>query len=691
MQSSRRLARAPPPRTLFTRLYSSSSSLLPANGAGDGAGSSRVGGVAVKQVTRGNLAEALEELRARVRDAAFVGLDLEMSGVTSAPWRDTFELDRADVRYLKLRDSAQRFAALQLGVCPFRWDPAKSAFVAHPHNFFIFPRKELPDDISSHEFLCQTTSIDFLAKYQFDFNTCFHEGISYLSRAQEEEALQKLNVLYHDGIASPNTSEEEDVPLRSTADLLFTERMKIKFKEWRDVIISNPRMDNHWLECNKFSTHQFQTVFFKMHPAILLNGFTSHQLKLIQQKDLQEDLLRSREARVKSAVGIRHVIDLLASERKLIVGHSCFLDIAQVYSKFIGPLPSTVKEFALGIHKILPYIADTRHLMSASDSVQYLMRQKSKSLSSVFSLLCPAFHSTVAEPSTLSPVRIEVEADETMLSCFASGAKHEAGYDAFMTGCVFAQLCDHLDVKFEHLPPRDNLAMNNKLQKYINLLSPSFNSGTSLDLSTGMERPDTGYKRRYPTVLYDNVVLIWGYQSELRPRDIKDCICKVFGPASVTTIFSIDSTAVLVQFSKQESVNDFMDLKAALEKTDSAISVLHPLSTILEGGKTRAANYDTYRDICGSSVSKYFFADQAEAVCSSSKSLLKCENIDAADTPGVILNESILDETIPTSEKHAGGTKNVSKKEDDSEISCQDILDALQDGKALFDKRTRST
>jgi poly(A)-specific ribonuclease len=131
MQCRRRLApllRAPPSNPLLSRLLSSSSPPS-SGGGGDGAEGS---GVAVKQVTRGNLAEALEELRARVRDAAFVGLDLEMSGVTSAPWRDTIELDRADVRYLKLRDSAQRFAALQLGVCPFRWDPDKSAFVAHP-------------------------------------------------------------------------------------------------------------------------------------------------------------------------------------------------------------------------------------------------------------------------------------------------------------------------------------------------------------------------------------------------------------------------------------------------------------------------------------------------------------------------------------------------------------------------------
>jgi hypothetical protein len=110
-------------------------------------------------------------------------------------------------------------------------------------------------------------------------------GISYLSRAQEEEALEKLNVLNHDAMsASPNTSGEgEDAPLKSTADLLFTERMKIRFNEWRDAIRSNSRVDNNLSGSNKFGTDQFQTVFFKMRPAVMLNGFTSHQLKLIQQ------------------------------------------------------------------------------------------------------------------------------------------------------------------------------------------------------------------------------------------------------------------------------------------------------------------------------------------------------------------------------------------------------------------------
>ena len=44
------------------------------------------------------------------------------------------------------------------------------------HNFYVFPRQEVLIDGPSYEFLWQTTSIEFLAKYQFDFNACIHEG-----------------------------------------------------------------------------------------------------------------------------------------------------------------------------------------------------------------------------------------------------------------------------------------------------------------------------------------------------------------------------------------------------------------------------------------------------------------------------------------------------------------------------------
>lgn len=649
-----------------------------------------------------------------------MAVDLEMTGVTSAPWRESFEFDRSDVRYLKVKDSAEKFAVVQVGVCPFRWDSAKGSFIAHPHNFYIFPRRELPTDDLAYEFLCQTTSINFLARHQFDFNAWIHEGISYLSRAQESEALQNLSSTYEDDFLNSSSEECIEIPIMSTADLLFTERMKIRFQEWRDGILRRPS-EVCPLDGNPDDTKmQFQTVFFKMRPAVTLDGFTSHQLKLIKlvlrkhfkdlvyvraddentlvqkivvftdsdqdklslMKEVKDDLQRISAEKIQSAVGFRHVIDILSSEQKLIVGHNCLLDIAHICCKFVGPLPSSMMDFAKLVHKHFPYIVDTKHLINVNSAIQYLMKKSSKSLSSAFSLLCPKISSASQNSASSSYVKVEVETDETGLSCWNSGAKHEAGYDAFMTGCVFAQACSHLGIKFDINSPTVDFARDDKLQQYINLLYPSWNSGTVINLSTGIECPELGYKRKYPTIVFSNIVLVWGFPSNLRPKDLKDSISKVFGTDSITSVFFLDTTAALVQFSKEEFVNDFLIVKDTLERDDGAIAVLHPLSKLLEGGNTRASSYETYKEICSASVSRVLFADQAEAMGIRWKTKVEPASAEIHDRPSTADNSNLFSVLKQRNESK------INQDRSHHQVSCEDILRSLS---APYGKRIRGT
>ncbi|XP_039055780.1 poly(A)-specific ribonuclease PARN [Hibiscus syriacus] len=619
----------------------------------------------LKHVTRSNFDSALVELRSHVRAANFVAIDMEMTGITSAPWRESFEFDRFDIRYLKVKDSAEKFAVLQFGVCPFRWDSLKQSFIAHPHNFFVFPRQEIPLDSTSYEFLCQTTSMDFLAKYQFDFNACINEGVSYLSRGQEDEARKRLKSLNKDQLTnlSSDLRETTDLPLVRVADVLFTERMKKRLSEWRDELLQNrvgrPQDQGGQNDLNQ----QFQTVFFKMRPALDLNGFTSHQLSLIRMvtrkhfKDLayvhrngestsekfvvytdsesdrdrlveevKNDYQRREEMKINDAVGFRHVIDLLSSENKLIVGHNCILDIAHIHSKFLGPLPLTAEEFVSCVNKYFPSIIDTKILLNADYTLQRKMKKSSTSLSSAFSLLCPeiaygskqiASGSKQSFPSNETCVKVEVHVGEMRSSNWNSGAKHEAGYDAFMTGCVFAQACSHLGINFQLHSTSENLTQNEKLQKHMNLLYLSWINGDIIDLTGNRSEEMLGsyiIRKRFRPILFKNVVLLWGFPSRLKPSMIRDCICKTVGPTSVISIYCIDQTAVLVQFSKAEFASDFLNWKKTLEQSNDAISVLHPLSQLLEGGNTHAASYETYKEICASPISKVLFADQAEAV-----------------------------------------------------------------------------
>ncbi|KAL6975190.1 poly(A)-specific ribonuclease [Sarracenia purpurea var. burkii] len=612
----------------------------------------------LKNVTKSNFNSALGELRHLVTDADFVSIDLEMTGVTSAPWRESFEFDRFDIRYLKVKDSAEKFAVVQFGVCPFRWDSSKKSFVAHPHNFYIFPRQEISVDGPAYEFMCQTTSIDFLAKYQFDFNQCIHEGISYLSRGQEDEALRHLQRRYDELSELCYLGEARDTSLVRTADVLFTERMKNRISEWHEGLFLGRTSGSKFHDSSNDSTQQFQTIFFNTRPALLLNGFTSHQLRLIQlvtekhfenlvyirvkdetssvqplivytdskkdrgllMKEVKDRLHKEAEMKIRAAVGFRHVIDLLSSERKLIVGHNCFLDIAHIYSKFLGPLPSTAEEYVSSVHKYFPYIIDTKILVNASGVLRPMMKKSSTSLSKAFALLCPDIASSVKVSSLgLKPrVNVEVQVDDMRSSNWNSGATHEAGYDAFMTGCVFAQACTHLGFDFNMDPPFTNLAQDEKLQQHINLLYLSWINGDVIDLKTGKQAVESSFsnnlKARYPKIVFSNISLIWGFPSKLKAGEIRECISKVFGPSSVASVYHLDETAVFVQFSKAELVSDFLELKEILERSNDPITVLHPLWKLLEGGNTRAAGYEFYKDICNSSISKISIADQAEAI-----------------------------------------------------------------------------
>ncbi|CAM8937307.1 unnamed protein product [Rhodiola kirilowii] len=609
----------------------------------------------LKHVTRSNFESSLEDFTRHVKAADFVSIDLEMTGLTSAPWRDSFEFDRSDIRYLKVKDSAEKFAVLQFGVCPFRWDSVKKSLVAHPYNFYIFPRQETGADGLAHGFMCQTSSLEFLARYQFKFNACIKEGISYLSREQEDGAVQSLEL-----IADNRSVGLKDEPPVRISDILFSMQMKDKFRAWREKLVQTKCKDVSADCSQKELNQQFETISYKMRPALVLKGFTFHQLRLIQLvlkkhfddlayvfvstspqhlvvytesqndkdlplKELKDDSLSESKKKITSGGGFRHVIDLLSSEQKLIVGHNCFLDFAHIYSKFIGPLPSTAEEFVSRVHNCFPYVIDTKVLLNADGYLQYLMKKSSTSLSKAFAIFCAqdAAELKYFSSSNKSRVKVEVQVDEMSSSSWNSGAKHEAGYDAFMTGCIFAQACSHLGFDFTTHSSSTSMTHSKYLQKHVNLLYLSWKSGDIINLCTQKKTTEFSVSRKRtrkcPAVVFRNILVIWGFPQTLKANDIKQSISKALGSTSVTSIYDLDDSAVFVQFSKPEFLSEFLSVKDKLEKkidtiSDDSESMKHPLSTLLDGGKFRVAGYEVYKKICSHPMSKARFADQAEAL-----------------------------------------------------------------------------
>ncbi|XP_057795218.1 poly(A)-specific ribonuclease PARN isoform X2 [Salvia miltiorrhiza] len=445
------------------------------------------------------------------------------------------------------------------------------------------------------------------------------------------------------------------------ADILFAERMKNVVGEWRAGLLRGVNCGSESPGSLNDTNQKFQTTFFQTRPALAVNGLTSRQLKLIKlvtEKHFNDltyvhvtgesscrlplivytdsakdrELLKGEvkacqrkaaEMSIKSAIGFRHVIDLLSSERKLIVGHNCFLDLAHVYSKFIGPLPSTAQEFVSAVQTYFPSIIDTKVLLNSDDVLWRIMKKGSTSLSKAFSLLCllPVAPTSTSNGLADKPrVKVDVQVDGQRFSNWNSGAKHEAGYDAFMTGCIFSEACFRLGIDFNPQAPGSILQHNEKLQKYINYLYLSWVNGDIIDLKTGKSGTDslgsaTGRQRWHTKFTFSNMILLWGLPTKLKAKDIRECFYKAFGSGSITSVHHLDETAAFVQFSRAELVSDFLELKDSLERGNkNPISVLHPLSRILETGCVRAATYEMYKEVCCSPLSEVLFADQAERI-----------------------------------------------------------------------------
>ena len=77
----------------------------------------------------------------------------------------------------------------QFGLSIFTQDVNRNTYTATSYNFWICPSSvAFVDD----NFVCQASSLEFLIRYNFDFNKFLYKGISYLNKQQVTKLKQDL-------------------------------------------------------------------------------------------------------------------------------------------------------------------------------------------------------------------------------------------------------------------------------------------------------------------------------------------------------------------------------------------------------------------------------------------------------------------------------------------------------------------
>ncbi|NXJ09153.1 PNDC1 ribonuclease, partial [Odontophorus gujanensis] len=354
-------------------------------------------------------------LRDRVGRAAFLGLDLEFTGLHSAFSQNNQPslLDSPAERYQKIRQSVQRFTIAQLGdgvfccCCCCR-------YVVHSYNFFLFPSTL---GVTDAELTLSASSIQFLTHYGFDYNKFLKDGIPYMNELQEKILSQRLL--------------EGSWKVCSALNMKAVKKAIDKVTCWLaaakegDTVILQDLSDSQMLDVQLVLREAFQNVWTQpLGQNEVMVKKVSPQYRHLLESSSHDSCWK--ELILTSARGFTNLFQIIVKARKPLVGHNMLMDLCHLHDKFYNPLPESYEEFKRNIHHLFPVLIDTK-TVTKSIWKDYQFPHVSNLLE-VYEVLCSS------DLNPMDPVCPVIALASDSARYADKKYPHEAAYDAFLCG-----------------------------------------------------------------------------------------------------------------------------------------------------------------------------------------------------------------------------------------------------------------
>ncbi|CAI9172824.1 unnamed protein product [Rangifer tarandus platyrhynchus] len=490
------------------------------------------------EIIRSNFKSNLHKVYQAIEEADFFAIDGEFSGISDGPSVTalTNGFDTPEERYQKLKKHSMDFLLFQFGLCTFKYDYTDSKYITKSFNFYVFPK---PFNRSSPDvkFVCQSSSIDFLASQGFDFNKVFRNGIPYLNQEEErqlreqyDEKRSQSNGAGALSYTSPNTSK---CPVTIPDDQKkFIDQV---VKKIEDLLQSEENKNLDLEPCTGFQRKLiYQTLSWKYPKGIHVETLETEKKEryiVISKVDEEERRRREQQKHAKEqeelndAVGFSRVIHAIANSGKLVIGHNMLLDVMHTVHQFYCPLPADLNEFKEMTTCVFPRLLDTK-LMASTQPFKDIINNTS--LAELEKRL---------KETPFNPPKVE-SAEGFPSYDTASEQLHEAGYDAYITGLCFISMANYLGSFLS--PPKSHVSARSKL------IEPFFNKLFLMRVMDipylNLEGPDLQPKRDH--------VLHVTFPKEWKTSDLYQ-LFSAFGNIQISWI---DDTSAFVSLNQPEQV-----------------------------------------------------------------------------------------------------------------------------------------
>lgn len=359
--------------------------------------------------------ENMEQVSAHLRDARFISIDLEMTGIHVAASVSEVEGEKPELRYSKAKRVAEAYGILQVGICCFL--ECEGGYQSFPYNFYLFPRPiNEPPLFHSQRFSIDADAMNFNRHQNFDFTKWAKSGITYCNR-EVEASLRKADEFFEsfgggDDAAGAILAEE-------TKKHLFTKKM-----EWYYLGVFKHDAENLRTAMGIIRKEPcFKDVVLEKHSGHL-TGCRLPRVYARKKKQPPNSDWDNATMRFERHLGFRRVWKILCALSVPIIFHNGLLDLLFLFHHLEAPLPESYSDFCAMIAKTWPSVQvfDTK-LLCECDFARNEMAFESSGLQSVFTAIikCDKRQSDVWQHDKYKRQQ----------------CPHEAGYDAMCTGIVF--------------------------------------------------------------------------------------------------------------------------------------------------------------------------------------------------------------------------------------------------------------